>query len=182
MGPPRCARSGAGDDDITLDGGGEIDLGPGDDTALVVRGTIDGGAGDDVLRVILSGTANGGPGRDILSGSVNAEDYGMPSEGDRFALNGDDGRDLIYQPSGFMQGGYKCPTICGHADIDGGSARDTLSLWERGVVDLRRGGLGLRVAVQPELDRERRSKSSPTTSSAATRPPTVSPAGVATTS
>ena len=132
-------RTGGGDDLVHIERGGTVDLGPGDDTALVADGTIDGGTGDDVIAVVMSGAANGGPGRDVLSATVDAEDTRAPSEGDRFELNGDGGRDLIYQPSGVLQGGYRCPTICGRADVDGGTGRDTLSVRERGVVDLAAG-------------------------------------------
>jgi len=122
-------RSGAGDDTVRAEGGGDIDLGPGDDEAVVVKGTVDGGAGDDELQLVGSGVANGGPGRDLLTATAGVEDYGPSGEGARLVVNGGAGRDVIAQPS-----------TPGRADVDGGSGRDTLTFGgRRAVVDLAAG-------------------------------------------
>jgi Ca2+-binding RTX toxin-like protein len=132
-------ETGDGDDDVSAFGG-EIDLGPGDDRGKVVRGAIQGGTGDDQVAVVMDGTARGGPGDDVVAGWVDAEELGHGYADDRLELIGGPGRDEFTQPGVSAQADNHCPGFCAHADIGGGSGRDTFKIGSyRGVVDLEAG-------------------------------------------
>jgi Ca2+-binding RTX toxin-like protein len=125
---------GAGDDRLTnACTEGNIDLGPGDDTALQATrffeartNTIAGGDGDDrIVGIEDADTFQGGPGRDFLRGGDGSD-----------LLDGGEGNDIVEGEEGAdsLVGGPGRDTLdggLGTDSISGGDGSDTVTYEER---------------------------------------------------